>query len=117
MSEPSVRIEYADRFKKDVKRLYKKYRRFQVDMTAFIDELMSGALPGDQVPGVGYPVYKARIRSTDAGRGKSGGFRVIYYLKTETSLVLLTTYAKSEQQDITAERIRYIIDEYESPRR
>ena len=46
-------------------------------------------------------------------KGKSGGYRLIYYLKTSTHILLLTTYSKSEQDDVSAEDLRDIIEEYD----
>jgi hypothetical protein len=46
-------------------------------------------------------------------RGKSGGFRVIYYLRTETHTFLLTIYIKTEREDISAEEILQLIAEVE----
>jgi mRNA-degrading endonuclease RelE of RelBE toxin-antitoxin system len=112
MSESSIRIEYTDRFKKDVKRLYKKYRHVQSDINTFIAQLERGEFVGDQIQGIGYPVYKERIKSSDLGKGKSGGYRVIYYLRTETHVVLITTYAKSEREEISADELRRIIQDY-----
>ncbi|GBL15880.1 hypothetical protein MTo_03198 [Microcystis aeruginosa NIES-1211] len=31
----------------------------------------------------------------------SGGYRVIYYLQTQTAIVLITLYSKTDQTDIT----------------
>jgi mRNA-degrading endonuclease RelE of RelBE toxin-antitoxin system len=36
--------------------------------------------------------------------------RVIYYLKTETQIVLVTMYSKSDRSDIAATEIRDILD-------
>jgi hypothetical protein len=46
-------------------------------------------------------------------KGKSGGYRLIYYVQTSTGIILLTIYAKSEQVDIAAEEIQEIIEEYQ----
>jgi hypothetical protein len=54
------------------------------------------------------------LRNRDASRGKSGGYRVIYYVKTAANLFLVYIYTKSEQQDIGHNEIRQIIEEYES---
>jgi len=35
---------------------------------------------------------KVRLRNSDAQRGKSGGYRVIYYLKTKAKIILVTIY-------------------------
>ena len=69
-------------------------------------------MPGDQVPGVGYSVYKVRVRNSDLQKGKSGGYRVLYYIRTANLLVLLTIYIKSEQADISLDMLRSIIKEY-----
>lgn len=58
-------------------------------------------------------VFKVRVRNSDVQKGKSGGYRLIYYLKTETSVILLTIYTKSEQADVAADIVRGIIAEYE----
>jgi mRNA-degrading endonuclease RelE of RelBE toxin-antitoxin system len=59
-----------------------------------------GGIPGDQIPDVGYSVYKVRLSNRDAQRGKSGGYRVIYYLKTPQRIILIDIYSKSDQVDI-----------------
>ena len=58
-------------------------------------------------------VYKLRVRNSDIQKGKSGGYRLIYYVQTSTGIILLTIYAKSEQVDIAVEEIQQIIKEYE----
>jgi hypothetical protein len=42
-------------------------------------------------------------------RGKSGGFRIIYYLRTETHILLLTIYVKTEQDDMPLPKVLYLI--------
>ncbi len=78
-----------------------------------IEQLEQGELPGDQIPGVGYAVFKLRVRNSDTQKGKSGGYRLIYYVKTATGIILLTIYIKSEQVDIAADEIQSIISNYE----
>lgn len=68
---------------------------------------------GEQISGIGYEVFKLRVRNSDIQKGKSGGYRLIYYIKTENGIILLTIYTKSEQADIAANEIRSIIAEYE----
>lgn len=72
-----------------------------------------GELLGDKIPGIGYDVFKLRVRNSDIQKGKSGGYRLIYYVKTANGIILLTIYTKSEQADIAADEIRSIIAEYE----
>jgi len=75
--------------------------------------LEEGETPGDHIPGVGYTVYKVRVKSSDLSKGKSGGYRVIYYVRLPTNVILITIYIKNERVDITPEEIRRLIDEYE----
>jgi mRNA-degrading endonuclease RelE of RelBE toxin-antitoxin system len=108
------RIGFAPQFTQDFKQLQKRYRRISDDLRSLLDQLRRGETPGDQVPGVGYPVYKARVRNRDAHRGKRGGYRVVYYLESADQVVMITIYSKSEQSDIPVAVIRRIIEEYES---
>lgn len=68
-------------------------------------------MPGVRVPGVrGYVVYKARIKNSDLQKGKSSGYRIIYYLRTENAVRLLTIYPKVSVGDIRPERIEALIN-------
>ncbi|WP_353737619.1 hypothetical protein [Microcystis sp. M049S2] len=44
-------------------------------------------------------------------KGKSGGYRVIYYLQTQTTIVLITLYSKTDQTDITDQAIAEAISQ------
>jgi mRNA-degrading endonuclease RelE of RelBE toxin-antitoxin system len=54
-----------------------------------------------------------RVRNSDIQKGKSGGYRLIYYVKTVTGIILLTMYIKSERVDMAAKDIQSIITDYE----
>lgn len=113
MSEqPFIQVEASPTFNRNFRTLAKKYRSIRHDIQPVIEQLERGELPGDQIPGIGYPVFKLRVRNSDTQKGKSGGYRLIYYVKTQMGIILLTIYAKSEQVDIIAEDIRNIIAEY-----
>jgi len=65
---------------------------------------------GDRIPGVNGPVFKVRISSQDMQRGKSGGYRAIYFLKTQQGVIyLLAIYAKAQREDIRPEEINAIL--------
>ncbi len=55
-----------------------------------------------------------KMRVAARGRGKSGGFRVIYYLSQPKGVVwMLTIYPKSETDTIPAHVLRQIREEIE----
>jgi mRNA-degrading endonuclease RelE of RelBE toxin-antitoxin system len=72
-----------------------------------------GTLLGDPISGTGYKVFKVRVPNRDRARGKSGGYRILYYLQTNTETILVTIYSKTEQADISANQIRRIIDDFQ----
>jgi mRNA-degrading endonuclease RelE of RelBE toxin-antitoxin system len=104
-------IETSSRFDKEIKQLAKKYRHVRSDVSTITTLLAEGEVLGDQVMGVGKPVYKVRVPNSDARRGSAGGYRVIYYLRTAERLTLITIYSKSKQADVSAKQIRAIIAE------
>lgn len=114
MSEPLfVQVEAAPTFNRNLRSLVKKYRNIQNDIQPIIARLEAGEILGDRIPGINYEVFKLRVRNSDVQKGKSGGYRLLYYLKTATSIILLTIYTKSEQVDIAADDLTSIIAEYE----
>ncbi len=112
--QPLVKVEASPTFKKNIKTLGKKYRSIRQDVEPIIKQLQSGELPGDKISGIGYKVFKLRVRNSDSKKGKSGSYRLIYYCQTATGIILLTIYSKSEQVDIAADDIRKIISQSES---
>ncbi len=71
-------------------------------------------MPGDLVQGLGGKIaYKVRLPNRDAQRGTSGGYRVVYYLQTETVIRLIDIYSKSDRENMTADDIRTLIQEVE----
>jgi mRNA-degrading endonuclease RelE of RelBE toxin-antitoxin system len=110
---PLIQVEVTATFNRNLRALAKKHRSIRKDIQPVIEQLQQGELPGDRISGVGYSVFKLRVRNSDTQKGKSGGYRLIYYVQTATGIILLTVYTKSEQVDIAAEDIRNIITEYE----
>ncbi|WP_289500262.1 type II toxin-antitoxin system RelE/ParE family toxin [Gloeocapsopsis sp. IPPAS B-1203] len=91
----------------------KRYRNIRSDIRPVIEQLQRGELLGDAVVGVEYTIFKVRLRNQDAQRGKSAGYRIIYYIQTANKIILVTIYSKSDQEDVTAEEIRDILKEFE----
>jgi len=113
MSNPPMRIALSFKFRRDIKRLRKKYSNIRTDLESLQSTLERGDTPGDKIQGLGYDAYKVRMRNTDAAKGKRGGYRVIYYVRLSDFIVLVTIYSKSEQTDISVDQLKHIISDYE----
>jgi mRNA-degrading endonuclease RelE of RelBE toxin-antitoxin system len=109
---PPVDIRFTPEFKRNLRALSKRYPRIRADIEPLISQLQKGHFPGDQIAGTGYTLYKVRIRNSDALRGKSGGYRMIYFIQTPTNVVLITLYSKSDQSDILVKEVKRIIREF-----
>jgi mRNA-degrading endonuclease RelE of RelBE toxin-antitoxin system len=113
-SEPSaIQIALTPRFQRDLRDLARRYRSIRTDLQPLIEQLQAGETPGDRMTGVKYQVFKVRLKNSNIQKGKSGGYRVIYYLKTEESIVLATIYSKSDLSDVSNETIEAAIAQYE----
>ena len=69
-----------------------------------IATLATDPMAGDEIPGTG-GVRKLRFGA--GGRGKRGGFRVVYYVLTNAfPIVAITLYGKNEKSDLTEDEKR-----------
>jgi mRNA-degrading endonuclease RelE of RelBE toxin-antitoxin system len=113
-NEPlSIEIAITPRFQRDLRELAKRYRSIRTDIQPLIDQLQAGEIPGDRIAGIKYQVFKVRIKNSNIQKGKSGGYRVIYYLKNAQGIILTTIYSKSDLTDVSNEIIEQAIVQYE----
>ena len=113
-NEPlSIEIAITPRFQRDLRELAKRYRSIRSDIQPLIDQLQAGEIPGDRIAGIKYQVFKVRIKNSNIQKGKSGGYRVIYYLKNAQGIILTTIYSKSDLTDVSNEIIEQAIAQYE----
>lgn len=110
---PPVEVRFTPEFKRNLRSLSKRYPHIRSDIEPIIEQLQAGNFVGDQVPRVSHTIYKVRVQNRDAQRGKSGGYRLVYYLQTSEHVILITIYSKTEQSDISAAELRRIIREFE----
>jgi hypothetical protein len=93
-------------FDQQTKRLGKKYPSLKNDLADLIEKL---ALDPEQGTALGNNFYKIRLAIASKGKGKSGGARVITYLKiTETTVYLASIYDKSAKSTITTKELELI---------
>ena len=82
-------------FRRAVKKLFS-----EEDIETLVAFLQSRPDAGDVIPGTS---GLRKLRWALEGRGKRGGSRVIYYYhRPELEVLLLTAYAKNEQEDLSA---------------
>jgi hypothetical protein len=55
---------------------------------------------------------KVRVKNSDIQKGKSGGYRLIYWIVSPELIVLLDIYSKSDQENITLNEVRQIIKNF-----
>ena len=109
-----IQIALTPRFQRDLRDLAKRYRSIRLDLQPLMEQLQSGETPGDRVTGIKYQIFKVRLKNSNIQKGKSGGYRVIYYLKTETEIILATIYSKSDLSDVSNQVIEEAIAQYEA---
>jgi mRNA-degrading endonuclease RelE of RelBE toxin-antitoxin system len=115
MDEPqtSIQVDATAKFQKKMKSLEKKYRNINDDVRPIVESISTGELPGDRISGLDLEIYKVRVKNRNNQKGKSGGYRLIYYVKTIDRVILVTIDTKSEQEDIDRNEFEDIIAEFE----
>ncbi len=110
-SEP-IEIRLTIDFQSQFKFLKKRYRKIKSDIQSTLDDLASGKTPGDQFSGIDAIVMKVRIKNSDIQKGKSAGYRLIYWIASPELIVMLDIYSKSDQENITLNEVRQIIKNF-----
>ena len=104
----NFKIDTIPRFEKDIKKLKKKFPKIKTDLIDLIKKLSVDPELGTPL---GENIFKVRIPNSSVPTGKSGGFRIITYYKTDDVLYLVTIYSKTEQDTILTEKLRKIVQE------
>jgi hypothetical protein len=104
----SFNVIATEPFERKLKRLAKKYKSLASDLASVIDELIENPTLGTPI---GKDCYKLRIAITSKGKGKSGGARMITYVRVvKQTVFLMAIYDKSEQATITDKELLMFID-------
>ncbi len=100
----------SNNFKKEAKRLIKKYPSLKIELEVLGDELENNPALGISL---GNDVYKIRFAIKSKGKGKSGGARVITYVKfANGTVLLLSIYDKGEKDSISDKEIKELLKEF-----
>jgi len=106
----NLKIIPTPNFTKSIKRLAKKYTSIVVDLEILHHELISKTY---QAIELGNHCFKMRLANSSIQKGKSGGFRIIFFTVIEEKIYLLDIYSKTELDSISDEKIITILKDNE----
>lgn len=101
-----MEIILTRQFKDDIKfyKRKKKYLKIDADVKPAIKELTAGNFIGTKLEGLAIPantaVYKVRLPNSSINVGKSGGFRLLYYVAIADKIYLAKIYSKKDDNRI-----------------
>lgn len=103
----SYSIVPTNNFKKEAKRLIKKYASLKSELERLNDELEENPIIGTHL---GNDIYKIRLAIASKGKGKSGGARVMSFVKViDTTVYLFSIYNKGDKDTISDKEIQEIL--------
>jgi len=109
-----VSIIPSDEFRRQAKRLLKKYKTLAEDLTELQRLLLADPFIGTDLGG---GKRKIRLKVASKNKGKSGGFRVITFNIIQTNegvtVYLITLYDKSEYASVSDKYVDQIIKRLE----
>lgn len=95
-------------FEKKIKKLARKYRSLPSDLAPIFKQLSTEPTLGVSL---GKECYKIRIAISSKGKGKSGGARLITYVRVAKEIVfLLDIYDKSNKDTISDKELNLLIE-------
>ena len=114
------RIIVLDEFKRNAKKLLKKYSSLKEELAQLEQELLANPKMGTQIS---LNTFKIRLAVRSKGKGKSGGLRVITHVielqisvnesahEQYLTIFLHTIYDKSEMENIKDKDLKFLINE------
>ena len=105
-----VAVVITPNFKREAKKLTKKYRSLKGELEVLIKEIKKEPTIGIKIV---ENTFKIRLAVKSKGKGKSGGLRIItyLYLKIEdeiTKVYLLSIYDKSDTENISEKLLKQL---------
>jgi len=100
-------IEVTSNFKKQAKRLIKKYPSLKAEVDHLISALM---IAPEQGTSLGKGCFKIRLAITSKGKGKSGGARLITHVQiVKRKVYLLSIFDKSEIENLSDGELKLLL--------
>ncbi|OQX21926.1 MAG: hypothetical protein BWK80_31885 [Desulfobacteraceae bacterium IS3] len=107
----SCDIVLTPSFKRCIKKLIRRFSSVKKDVKSAIEFLTENPKLGVLIPGSA-GVRKLRVKNSDLKRGKSGGYRCIYFFEEEINRIfMLLIYAKSDREDVNLKEIQILLEE------
>lgn len=104
----SFNVIATEPFERKLKHLAKKHKSIKTDLLEIVEELSENPTLGTLI---GKNCYKIRISISSKGKGKSGGARIITFVRIANGTVfLMDIYDKSEQANISDKELQMLID-------
>lgn len=98
-------------FRRQLKHLLRKYASLAHELRSLNEQLLTTPMLGTPI---GHGCYKIRLAIASKNKGKSGGARVITYVRVVGETVfLLAIYDKSEQASISEQQILELLTRLE----
>lgn len=98
--EPKNKVIYTPDFVRNLKG-FKNHHSLKDDLKSLEKELIANPFLGESY---GANIYKVRMADTSSNKGKSGGFRVMYYTAIETTkgvdIYMVTIFTKGAMDTI-----------------
>lgn len=103
----SYNIVAVPTFKKELKKLAKKYHSIKSDLATLFETL---EINPEQGTSLGNNCYKIRLSITSKNKGKSGGARLITnFVITDDTVYLLSIYDKSDKDNLTDKELNELL--------
>lgn len=116
----NCKIIVTENFKRDARKLLKKYRSLQGELLELQEELLENPRMGTLIT---ENTYKIRLAVKSKGKGKSGGLRVITHVieveieleeqlnEQEITIFLVSLYDKSKTSNVSENELKnYLIE-------
>lgn len=106
----SYNVLLSPNFKKEAKKLIRKYPSLKGELADLFNELEETPTIGKSL---GDGIYKIRLSIASKGKGKSGGARVMSFVKiTEDTVLLFSIYDKSDKDSVSDAEIMKLLKDY-----
>ncbi len=106
----NYKIELSANFKKEAKRLTKKYPSLKSELAELFTKLEENPTIGTPL---GNDIYKIRLAISSKNKGKLGGARALSFVKViQTTVLLFAIYSKGEIDNLSDKEIKELIKDY-----